>query len=78
MMHDIKDGRITQYVTNKLAARGFGAQSRLTVQTHNGQVTLSGSVQHTHQKRAAASAISGMSGVKRVNNLITVAPPVKR
>lgn len=77
-MHDAKDGRITQTVTNKLASRGFSSPCRLTVQTSSGQVTLSGTVQHAHQKSAAASAISGMAGVRRVVNQITVKPAAKR
>ena len=52
-MHDPKDDRITQTVTNKLATRGFSSPCRLTVQTSNGQVTLSGTVQYAHQKSAA-------------------------
>ena len=77
-MLDAKDGRITQTVTNKLASRGFSTPCRLTVQTSNGQVTLSGMVQHAHQKSAAMSAVSGMAGVRRVIDQMTVKPAVKR
>ena len=76
-MHDPKDDRITQTVTNKLASRGFASPSRLTVQTANGQVTLSGMVQYAHQKSAAVSAISGMAGIRRVIDQMTVKPAVK-
>jgi osmotically-inducible protein OsmY len=75
-MHDPKDSRITQTVTNKLASRGFGP-CRLNVQTSNGQVTLKGIVQYAHQKGAAVSAISGMAGVRRVIDQMTVKPAVK-
>ena len=77
-MHDPKDERITLAVTNKLASRGFSSPCRVTVQTSNGQVTLSGSVPYAHQKGAAASAVSGMGGVRRVVNQITVKPAAKR
>lgn len=77
-MNDKKDDRITQTVMNKLASRGFSSPCRVTAQTSNGQVTLSGSVQHAHQKRAATSAISGMAGVRRVIDQMTVKPTVKR
>jgi osmotically-inducible protein OsmY len=73
-MHDPKNDRITQQVNNKLASRGFAAPCRLTVQTSNGQVTLSGVVQYAHQKSAAVSAISGMSGIRRVIDQIIVRP----
>ena len=71
-MHDPKDDRITKTIMNKLASRGFSSPCRLTVQTSNGQVTLSGMVQHAHQKSAAVSAVSGMAGVRRVIDQMTV------
>jgi osmotically-inducible protein OsmY len=77
-MHDPIDDRITQQVNNKLAARGFCSRCRLTVKTANGQVTLSGIVQYAHQRSAAVSAISGMAGVRRVIDQMTVKPAVKR
>ena len=77
-MHNATDGRITQQVTNKLASRGFSSPCRLTVHTANGQVTLTGIVQYAHQKSAAVSAISGMTGVRRVIDQMTVKPAVKR
>jgi osmotically-inducible protein OsmY len=77
-MHDPKDDRITQQVNNKLASRGFTSPCRLAVQTANGQVTLSGIVQYAHQKAAAVSAISGMTGVRRVIDQMTVKPAANR
>ena len=77
-MHDPKDDRITQQVNNKLASRGFASPCRLTVQTSNGQVTLSGIVQYAHQKGAAVSAISGMAGIRRVIDQMTVKPAANR
>ena len=77
-MHDPNNDRITKTVTNKLATRGFSSPCRVTVQTSNGQVTLSGTVQHGHQIGAATAAVSGMTGVRRVINQITVKPAVKR
>jgi osmotically-inducible protein OsmY len=77
-MHDPKDDRITRTVTNKLESRGFSSPCRLTVQTANGQVTLTGIVQYPHQKNAAVSAISGMAGVRRVIDQMTVKPAAKR
>jgi len=77
-MHDPKDDRITQQVNNKLASRGFAAPCRLTVKSSHGQVTLSGTVQYAHQKSAAVSAISGMAGVRRVIDQMTVTPAAKR
>jgi osmotically-inducible protein OsmY len=78
IMHDPKDGRVMQQVNNKLASRGFGSQSRLTVQTANGMVTISGSVQYAHQKRAAVKTITGLAGVRRVIDQLIIKPAAKR
>lgn len=77
-MHDANDDRITKTVTNKLATRGLSSPCRVTAQTSNGQVTLTGTVQHAHQIGAATAAVSGMSGVRRIINQITLKPRVKR
>ena len=77
-MHDANDDRINRTVTNKLATRGFSSPCRVTVQTSNGQVTISGTVQHAHQIGAATAAVSGMSGVRRVINQVTVKARIKR
>jgi osmotically-inducible protein OsmY len=76
-MQNFKDNHITRNVMNKLASRGFG-QSHLTVQTSNGLVTVTGSVQYAHQKQAAMKAIAGMTGIRRVVNQMTVKPATKR
>jgi osmotically-inducible protein OsmY len=76
-MHNAKDDHVTRHVTNKLASRGFGSQ-HLTVKTSNGLVTLSGGVQFAHQKKAALKAITGIAGIRRVIDQMTVKPAVKR
>jgi len=76
-MHSAKDDHITRHVNNKLASRGFGSQ-HLTIQASNGLVTISGGVQFAHQKKAALKAISGIAGIRRVIDQMTVKPAVKR
>lgn len=75
-MDNVSDGRISELVTHKLAARGL-SKCRLTVQTSNGQVTISGVVEHADQMSAAAAAARGMSGVRRVVNQIVVKPALR-
>ncbi len=77
-MQEINDDRITRSVNSKLATRGFGSQSKLTVQTSKGLVTLTGSVQHAHQKRTAVKAISGIAGIRRIIDQLTIKPATKR
>lgn len=73
-MQVIKDDQITRTVYNKLAARGFGSLGHLSVQTNDGLVTLVGTVRYAHQKTAALTAISGIGGIRRVIDQLTVRP----
>ena len=72
------DQKITQQVINKLSGRGVGHPCRVSVSTSNGDVTLSGTVVQIHQKKLAASLASGIHGVRRVVDLLTVQPAVRR
>ena len=67
-----EDTKIVMQVTNKLAGRGVTNPCKVAVASSKGLVTLSGSVQHVHQKKAAEQAATGVTGVKRVNNLLVV------
>lgn len=67
-----EDNKIVMQVTNKLAGRGVTNPCKVTVASSKGLVTLSGTVQHIHQRKAAEQAATGITGVKRVNNQLTV------
>jgi osmotically-inducible protein OsmY len=73
----VSDRSVTQQVTNKLAGRGLGAPCRVTVESRNGDVTLSGSVQHAHQKQTAVQAAGSVAGVRRVTDRLIVKAVVK-
>jgi len=60
------DQKISSQVLLKLNGRGIRSPSVVTVNTKNGEVTLSGIVQYAHQKSAAVQAITGIPGVRRV------------
>jgi osmotically-inducible protein OsmY len=62
----IQDRTISRQVQDKIASRGIRVPCRVAVATSKGEVTLSGSVQHAHQKAAAVQAAHGISGVRRV------------
>ena len=66
------DQVITQQVSQKLANRGIRSPCKVNVATHNGDVTLSGTVQFAHQKSAAVQAATGITGVRRVTDQTTV------
>jgi osmotically-inducible protein OsmY len=62
------DQKITSSVLLKLANRGLRTPCNVKVQTKNGEVTLSGTVQFAHQKSAAVQAATGVTGVRRVTD----------
>jgi osmotically-inducible protein OsmY len=66
------DQKISMQVLNKLNGRGIRSPSIVTVNTKNGEVTLSGVVQYQHQKSAAVQAATGVTGVRRVTDQMTV------
>lgn len=66
------DQTITNQVLLKLANRGLRSPCNVTVQTKKGEVTLSGTVQFSHQKTAAVQAATGCAGVRRVIDQTTV------
>ena len=71
-MTPVSDRNVTQQVKNKLAGRGLSAPCQVSVDTRNGEVTLTGSVQHAHQKGTAVQAASAISGVRRVVDRLIV------
>lgn len=74
----LSDADISQNVSRQLAGRGLRSPCEIRVQTRNGQVTLSGTVQYVHQRDAAVNAIRTVEGVKRVVEKLKVTPSPKR
>lgn len=66
------DQTITNQVQLKLSNRGIRFPCNVSVQTKKGEVTLSGTVQFAHQKAAAIQAATGVTGVKRVTDSMSV------
>ena len=73
----ISDAAISRNVTQYLAGRGLRSPCRIEVQTRNGEVTLSGTVQYVHQRDTAVQAIRTVEGIKRVVEKLKVTPPAK-
>ena len=73
-----QDRNIAQAVTQRMAMRGIRTPCRIDVQSRNGEVTLSGSIQYPHQRAAAMQAASTTSGVRHVVDRMTVKPATKR
>lgn len=66
------DQKIIGDIQLKLARRGLRSPSSVTVSSKNGEVVLTGSVQFAHQKSAAVQTATGVAGVKRVIDQMTV------
>src|SRR5687767_8828264 len=74
----VSDSTITERVTQLLSNRGLRSPCRVSVTTLNGEVRLTGTVQHTHQKTSAVQATRGPNGVRRVVDQLTVIPRAKQ
>ena len=75
--NQVPDGQITDKVNQLIGNRGMRSPCKVTVVTLKGQVTLSGTVVHAHQKVSAVQAARGAAGVKRVVDNLVVKPQVK-
>ena len=62
------DERLLGQVQQKLFYHGLRPPCKVTAEVKDGIVTLTGTVQHEYQKRAASHACRGMGAVKRVIN----------
>lgn len=68
------DKALLKKVNQRLMRAGLGAHSRVTAAIRNGQVTLSGSIQYENQRRTILRAATGVDGVSRVVDKLTVQP----
>jgi hyperosmotically inducible periplasmic protein len=68
----VDDGTITAQVKAKLLNDNITKGLAVSVETFEGQVTLTGAVDTEHQRTRAGEIASGVSGVKKVNNLINL------
>lgn len=66
------DTTITAKVSTALAADDKLHALQIAVDTHNGQVTLSGMTPDTQSRDRAVALASAVDGVKRVNNQLVI------
>ncbi len=74
----IPDKTLLRSVSQKLAQRLGGSGGKVVASVSSGTVTLSGVLAQEHLRKAITSSMSGIGGVRRVIDLMTVAPPKKR
>ncbi len=69
----VPDRTILAKVNQRLSRTGMGATSNVSVTVHNGDVTLTGSLQYEHQRRNILRAAEGVAGVRRVIDHLQIA-----
>lgn len=74
----IPDKTLLRSVTQKLTQRSGGSGSKLSVTCISGVVTLNGTLAQEYQRKAILSSMNTITGVKRVIDKMSVAPPKKR
>jgi len=62
----VPDKRVFQKVQQHISRTGLGSHTKISVQVHNGDVTLSGTLQYDTQRRPVLHAVRSVDGVRRV------------
>jgi len=78
MKTPISDQTISRNVTQLLASRGLRSPCHITVQSSNGVVTFTGTVQRQQQRDAAHQVAQNVEGVRRVVDRLTIKAPAKQ
>ena len=66
MSGQARDQTMADLVSERIATRGIRAPCRIDVQAKNGEVTLSGDLQHAYQRSAVLQVAAATSGVRHV------------
>lgn len=74
----INDKELLRNVNKKLLQRGGGSGCKVVAVVSSGVVTLTGVLENEFQRRPLISSMSGIMGVKRINDSVTLAPRKKR
>ena len=74
----VPDHTITRRIAAQLTNRGLKAPCKIGVDTHRGEVTLSGTIQHAFQRQTAMIAVRSVEGVKHVIDQLKILAPVPR
>jgi osmotically-inducible protein OsmY len=69
-----RDNLLNQKVMRQLSNRGVRPPCQVVVSNSDGSITLSGHIEHEHQRRSAVRAAQNTSGVKRVLDRLQVIP----
>ena len=70
----VPDKDILRLVMQRLARTGLASQTPVTATVHHGNVTLLGTINFEHQRKAAVKAVQGIHGVQHVLDQLRVQP----
>ncbi|GKX56005.1 hypothetical protein SOASR030_21170 [Leminorella grimontii] len=70
----IDDAGLTAKVKSALAGEAGLKTLKLNVDSHNGNVIVTGTVKSVRDKEAIGRAVSGVKGVESFNNAVTIQP----
>ena len=68
----VPDNVLVQKVSQMLVNHGFRPPCRIDVASHNGTVTLSGTLQYENQRRNAIRTAQAIPGVRRVTDQMRI------
>lgn len=74
----VPDKTLLKSVNQKILQRSAGGGAKVTASVASGTVTLQGVLGMEYQRRVLISSLNGVTGVKRVVDMMTVTPPKKR
>jgi phosphoribosylformylglycinamidine (FGAM) synthase-like enzyme len=66
--NQVSDKDLLKQINQRLARTGTASQSKVNVSVQQGNVTLTGTLQHAIQRSPIVKAISRVAGVRRVND----------
>jgi hypothetical protein len=66
--NEVSDRDLLKSINQRLARTGTGSSSKVSVSVKQGNVTLTGSLQHAYQRDPIVKAITRVTGVRRVND----------
>ncbi|NLY01454.1 MAG: BON domain-containing protein [Rhodopirellula sp.] len=75
--NQVPDKTLLQKLNQRMMRTGTGSQCRVSLAVHNGDVTVSGTIQFEHQRRMVLRAAGGIEGVRRVTDTLRIVPPKK-
>lgn len=65
---NVSDKDLLRTINQRLSRAGAASQARVTASVQQGNVTVSGNLQYSHQRGAIIKAIERIAGVRRVND----------